>query len=143
MTLIWPPLNLWAVLVAGAATFFLGGLWYSALFGKTWIRLYGYTPEQLQAMKLARPPVVFFTVMILAYLLMATLMGFLIQWTGARTWLDGAAVGLVVWGMALAVALTDYITSAKKPGIYYIDCSYQLVYLVLTGIILTVWQNHT
>ena len=40
-------------------------------------------------------------------------------------------------------ALTDYITSAKKPGIYYIDCSYQLVYLVLTGIILTVWQNHT
>jgi hypothetical protein len=141
MTLLWPPLNLWAVLVAGVATFFLGGLWYSALFGKTWLSLYGYTPEQLAAMKKAKPPAVFFAIMVLAYLLMATLMGFLIHWTGARTWIDGALIGLVVWGIALAIALTDYITSPKKPGIYYIDCSYQILYLVMTGIILAVWRS--
>lgn len=139
MTLDWPPLNLWAVIVAAVATFLLGGLWYSALFGKKWVSLHGFTPEQLAEMKKARPPAVFFGIMILAYLLMATFMGFLVHWTGARTWHDGALVGLAVWGIALAIALTDYITSTKKPGVYYIDCSYQLLYLVMTGVILTVW----
>jgi len=140
MTLTWPPLNLWAVLVAGVATFLLGGIWYQALFGKLWVKLYGYTPEQVQAMQKARPPAVFFGTMFLAYLVMATAMGFLVYWSGAHTAMDGVVVGLAAWGVALAIALTDYITSTKKPGIYYIDCSYQLIFLVMTGIILAVWK---
>jgi hypothetical protein len=139
MTLSWPPLNLWAVLVAGVATLFLGGLWYTALFGKKWLAAHGYTPEQVQAMKNARPPAVFFGTMFLAYLLMATLLGFLVQWTGARGVLDGVAVALVVWGIVVAVALTDFITSTRKPAVYFIDCSFQLIYLVLTGVILAAW----
>ena len=140
MNLSWPPLNLWAVLVAGIATFLLGGVWYQALFGKVWVRLYGYTPEQVQAMQKSRPPAVFFGMMILAYLLMATVMGVLIHWCNAKTAVDGAVVGLAVWGVALALALTDYISSTKKPGIYCIDCSYQLIFLVMTGMILAVWR---
>lgn len=140
MNLSWPPLNLWAVLVAGIATFFLGGIWYQALFGKKWVALYGYTPEQVAAMQKSRPPHIFFGMMILAYLLMATVMGFLVYWAGAKTAMDGAVVGLAVWGVALAIALTDYISSTKKVGIYYIDCSYQLIFLVMTGVILAVWR---
>jgi hypothetical protein len=140
MTMSWPALNWWAILVAGVATFFLGGLWYQALFGKRWVKLYGYTPEQVQAMQKARPPAVFFGLMILAYLLMAFAMALIVHWTGAKTALDGAAVGLATWVVALAIALTDYISSTKKPGIYLIDCSYQLIFLIMTGVILAVWQ---
>jgi hypothetical protein len=140
MNLSWPPINLWAVLVAGIATFVLGGIWYQVLFGKTWVKLYGYTPEQVQAMQKARPPAVFFGIMILAYLFMATVVGILVYWCKAETALDGAIVGLVVWCVVLAIVLTDYISTTKKPGIYSIDCSYQLIYLVMTGIIQAVWK---
>jgi hypothetical protein len=35
MTLQPSAINYWAVLAAGLATFFLGGLWYTALFGSS------------------------------------------------------------------------------------------------------------
>jgi hypothetical protein len=140
MTLPWPPLNLWAVLAAGVATFLLGGIWYQALFGKAWVKAHGYTPEQIQVMQKARPPLVFFGTMILAYLLLATLMGYLVQWTGAQSWIDGVVLGLVVWGILVAVALTDYISSTKKPAVYFIDCTYQLCFLVMNGVILSIWR---
>src|ERR1700751_5857884 len=30
-------INYWAVLTAGLLTFFIGGLWYTALFGQQWV----------------------------------------------------------------------------------------------------------
>jgi Protein of unknown function (DUF1761) len=140
MTLHWPDLNLLAVIVAGLVAFFLGALWYTALFGKLWIKLNEYTPGQLMEMKKARPPVVFFGGMLLAYWLMATMMGFLCVWTKADTWLDGVCVGLVVWGIVQAVAITTYISSLKRKEVFMLDGAYQLCYLVLAGIILAVWK---
>jgi hypothetical protein len=140
MMLHWPELNLVAVIVAGLAAFFLGAVWYTALFGKLWVQLHGYTPEQMAAMQKARPPIVFFGSMLLAYWLMATLMGFLCVWTKADTWLDGAFVGIVVWGIVQAIAITTYISSNKRKEIFFLDGAYQFCFLVATGIILTVWK---
>ena len=69
--------NWWAVLTAGLATFFLGAVWYQALFGKLWLRLHGYTPADVAEMQKSRPPAVFFGTMIAAYLLMAAVMALL------------------------------------------------------------------
>lgn len=140
MTLPWPPLNLLAVIVTGVAAFLLGGIWYTALFGKLWIKLHGYTKEQVDAMQKARPPHIFFGTMLLAYWLMATLMGFLMYWIKATNWMDGAIVGLTVWGIVQAIALTTYISGDKRFGVYVLDGAYQLCFLVMTGIILAVWQ---
>ena len=140
MTLTWPPVNLLAVIVAGLATFFLGGLWYMALFGKLWVKMNGFTPEQVTAMQKARPPQVFFGTMLIAYLLMATMMAFLCLWIKADTWMDGVCVGLVVWGIVQSVALTHYIANDKRIEVYMIDGTYQLVYLLMTGILVTVWK---
>lgn len=140
MTLVWPQLNLLAVIVAGLATFFLGGLWYTALFGKLWVSLHGYTPEQVAAMQKARPPHVFFGTMLFAYWLLATMMGFLCIWAKAETWLDGIALGLVVWVLVQAIALTSYISSDKKFGVYLLDGAYQFCFLLMTGVIVSVWK---
>ena len=140
MTLVWPQLNLFAVLVAGLATFFLGALWYTALFGKLWIALHGYNPEKVAAMQKARPPQVFFGTMLFAYWLLATMMGFLCIWARTDSWLDGVALALVVWALVQAIALTSYISSDKRFGVYVLDGAYQLCFLVMTGIIVTVWK---
>jgi len=135
-----PDLNLVAVIVAGLAAFFLGAVWYTALFGKLWIQLNGYTPEQMAAMQKARPPVVFFGSMLLAYWIMATLMGFLCVWTKADHWMDGLCVGLVVWGIVQAIAVTTYISGTKRIEVFMLDGAYQLCFLVMTGVILAVWK---
>ena len=36
-------LNLWAILAATLSAFVLGGLWYSVLFGKAWMKANGFT----------------------------------------------------------------------------------------------------
>ncbi|MGH8285584.1 MAG: DUF1761 domain-containing protein [Steroidobacteraceae bacterium] len=42
-------INIWAVLTAAAATFIIGGLWYSPLlFAKAWQREAGVTDERLR-----------------------------------------------------------------------------------------------
>ena len=140
MTLNWPELNLLAVIVAGLAAFFLGAVWYTAIFGKLWVQLNGYTPEQIAAMQKARPPVVFFGSMLLAYWIMATLMGFLCAWVKADSWMDGACVGLVVWGIVQAIAVTTYISGNKRIEVFVLDGAYQLCFLVMTGVILAAWK---
>jgi hypothetical protein len=43
-------IDYWAVLVSAVATFLVGGLWYTALFGKQRTELLGYSDAVLQGM---------------------------------------------------------------------------------------------
>ena len=44
--------NVWAVILAGITYLIIGALWYSPLlFGKTWIRLNGFTDEDFKSNK--------------------------------------------------------------------------------------------
>lgn len=141
LTIPWGQINWMAVVVAGLATFFLGAVWYMALFGKLWQRLHGFSDEKVKQMQQARPPHIFFGVMIFSYLLMSLGVAVVIAWCGARTGLQGAEVGLVLWaGIAAAIGLTAWVASDKPFGVYAIDLSYQLIFLVMTGAILGAWH---
>ena len=41
-------INYFAVLVAALSAFLIGGLWYSFLFAKPWMKENGFTEEQLE-----------------------------------------------------------------------------------------------
>jgi hypothetical protein len=43
-------INLWAVLVAGATGFAVGGVWYAVLFRKPWMAMMGMTEESAAQM---------------------------------------------------------------------------------------------
>ena len=47
-------LNIWAILVATLASFALGALWYSVLFGKIWQREVGITDEDMKGANMAK-----------------------------------------------------------------------------------------
>jgi hypothetical protein len=141
MNLTLESINWLAVIVAALATFFLGGLWYTALFGKSWVRLHGYTEAQIAAMKQAKPPAVFFSVMIVSYLLVACIVAIIAGASGIESAVGGATLGLLLWfGFALAIGLTSYIASDKPFGVYAIDLSYQFVFLIMTGAIIGAWR---
>jgi len=134
-------INYWAVLVAALATFFLGGLWYTALFGKTWVKLQGYSEEKVKHMQQRRPPHIFFSGLIVCYLVIAFVMALLLTGYPNATALDGALFGGLVWlGPVACVAMTDYISTDKPFGIYLINQSYVLIFLVMMGAILGAWR---
>lgn len=133
--------NWLAVITAGIATFILGGVWYMALFGKTWQRLHGYSDDKVKQMQAAKPPPVFFGTMILSYLVLAAVIAILMSTFGIATLSGGIAFGALLWiGPALCIGATSWIASDRHIGVYVIDLSYQLCFLLMIGAILGAWH---
>jgi hypothetical protein len=134
-------INYLAVLVAGLATFMLGGLWYMALFGKLWAKLHGYSEEKMKEMQAKVPPPIFFGGMIVCDLVIALVMAILTSSLRVDTAAGGALLGFLIWlGPAAAIRMTSQLASDKPIGLYFIDISYQLIYLVMMGVVLAVWR---
>jgi hypothetical protein len=133
-------LNWLAIGTTTIATFMLGGLWYTAL-SKSWIEMHGYTPEQVTRMKQLRPPPLFFGGMIAAYFILSLVMAALVTNLVAPSLINGALLGFLLWlGIALPIAFTAWLASDKRAGVYVIDLSYQLIFLVMCGAILGAWR---
>jgi hypothetical protein len=133
--------NFAAVLVAGLVAFVVGAVWYTALFGKFWMRLQAYSDERMAAMKARRPMPMFLGIMFVAYLVLAFAIALLLTGIPERNAMTGAVVGAILWlGPAAAIGLTGHIATDRADGLYLIDVGCQLVYLVLMGLILGAWH---
>ena len=134
-------INWWAVIVAALATFFLGAVWYSALFGKLWIRMQGYTEEQVKQMQADLNPATFFGGMLVSYFLVAFVVAVLVTGMDLRSAVAGATLGLLLWlGLAAAIHMTGHLASNKPIGAFLIDTGYQLIYLVGMGALIAAWR---
>jgi hypothetical protein len=134
-------INYWAVLVAGLAAFFVGGLWYTALFGKLWVKLQGYSQEKIEEMRRRRPPPYFFGGMVICYLVMAWAMALVMTGYPESSALGGALFGGLVWlGPVACNAMTNFISTDKPFALVEIDQGFQLIHLVMMGAILGGWR---
>lgn len=132
--------NWLAVGASGVGVFFLGAAWYTALFGKVWPRVNGYSPEQLAAMQKKRPMAVFLGCMVVCYLVAAYAMAVLMStagWSGVHS---GIHAGLLAFVIVAAFRLTGHLASPKQIGAYFIDIGFDLVSLVAMGAILGGWR---
>ena len=133
-------INILAVIVAAIVTFVIGALWYSpALFGKQWIAAHGYTPEKMEAMRKGASKA--YGLSFLCYLVMAAAMAVLLRMTHIESVIGGAKLGFLCWvGFVANVGFTSQLFSDKHIKTYLLDAGYQLVYLVVMGLILSVWR---
>lgn len=130
-----------AVAVAGVAAFMLGGTWYSALFGKQWIRLQGWSDERVAEMKAKMSPAKFLAGQFACCLVLAATVALLVVTLNLRTVMEGACLGSILWlGPATAICLQGHLASGRHNGLYFIDTGYQFVCLVMQGIILAAWR---
>jgi surface polysaccharide O-acyltransferase-like enzyme len=135
--------NLWAVLVAGAATMPLGFLWYSPmLFANPWMKLMGYDPNDkakiAEMQKSAGPS---YLMSFIASILSAAVLAKIISIASNPSPLHGVKIGLVVWlGFVTTVQMTNALFSRQPAKLYAINTGFQLVCYLAMGAILGAWR---
>ncbi len=133
--------NILAVVVAAVATFLLGAVWYSpVLFAKQWMHAHGYTPEKVEDMK-KKGMVRAYAVAGVCYVVMAYVLALLASYTQAASFGQGLWLGFLAWlGFAATLGLTANMFSDKPVAVWVIDAGYQLAYLLVMGVIVSVWR---
>ena len=128
-------LNWLAILVATAAGFMLGGIWYGPLFGKAWMNAIDKSEEDIQPSP--TPFIVsFFTALITAIVLSA-----LIHNLGFTSVVDGVVLGLLVGVGFIATAMgSDSAFCGWGLPLFLIQSGYRITYSVIMGVILAAWQ---
>jgi hypothetical protein len=130
-------INWLAVVAAALSTFVVGGLWYSPLlFGKIWMRVNGFTEEQVKTFNKGRA---FVGAFLLALVMSANLAMFLADPKTTLLWgvTAGALAGIgwVAAGFAV-VALFEN----RSWSYILVNAGYQIVALVSMGAILGAWR---
>ena len=135
-----PVVNNVAVLVSGVVIFLLGGLWYSpVLFAKRWVALIGKSSEELRA-KAGNIPASYLFVFVCG-LATAWVMALVVGNFATATAIDGALIGALCWlGFAGATSFGTALFSGKPKALWLIDSGFNLVALVLAGVILAAWR---
>ncbi|MGE3181791.1 MAG: DUF1761 domain-containing protein [Phycisphaerae bacterium] len=124
-----------AIILAAVVAFVIGGIWYGALFGKTWPKLHGYEGEKLDAM--AKSQAKAFGIMFAAEVVMAIGLAILIGTFGIHSATGGAMLGFLLWA-AVGITETALQNAAHRKSLaaYAIDVGHQLLYLLAAGAII-------
>lgn len=129
-------LNWWAVLVAALANFMVGGVWYSVLFAKAWMKANGFTEETLKQGNTAR---IFGLSFLWSVVMSFNLAMFLNDKNTDTAW--GAAAGFLAGFGWVAMALFIIgLFERRKTSWMLINGGYATVSLVVMGVILGAWR---
>ncbi len=130
-------INLLAVLIAAIINMVLGALWYSpALFAKSWLTALGKTEEEIKKTSTG----LIYVVNTIGNLVLAYVLAHIVDYAQATTVVQGAQAGFWVWlGFLVPPLLTVYMFEMRNMKLYFIFIVYQLIALILEGIVLAIW----
>jgi hypothetical protein len=130
-------INWLAVLVASLAYFFLGAIWYSALFRNSWIKATGIVMNDdarkgIAAIMIASFITVVITCVGLAFFITRFRMG---------NWMTGCKVGLIAGICFSAATICNSYLYEKRPiALSAINSLYNIIGCIIAGIIIAIWK---
>lgn len=128
-------LNWLAIVVVALLAFAIGWPWYGPLFGKAWLAALGKTADEIQ------PSPKPFIISAVTTLITSFVMAVLIACLGIETWYDGALLGIAVGiGFIAASNVSDGAFCGWSWNLVVIQSGYRVVYSILMGIVLAIWQ---
>ena len=134
---MWEQINYPAVLVAAAAYWLVGALWYSPLlFARPWMMLTGVTEESARkSYKLN------FLWTFLLELVAAHGVACVLALMTAPGKLAGVGVAIALWGGFVATSSAiNSMFAGRSRKLWFIDNGYHLVGLSVAGLILGLWR---
>jgi hypothetical protein len=131
--------NYLAILACGVVYMIVGAFWYSPIiFGNLWLKVMGKSQEELKSMR--KGVWKSYLISFLGALVMAFVLSHIIDYAKADTIIEGLQCGLWVWiGFVITTSLGGVLFEGRPRGLYFIYNGYQLVSLLLMGMILAVW----
>lgn len=136
-------INYLAVLVAAVASMVVGFLWYGVLFMKPWMRMMGYTKENMGKMNMSANKAYmlqFVGSLVMAYVLAHALI-FASYYLDAEGVSAGVTAGFWNWlGFVAPVTLGVVLWENKPWKLWFINASNYLVALIVMGIIIAAWK---
>ena len=132
--------NLVAVLVAAIASMVIGFIWYGPLFGKTWMKLMGYDPKNMDMKKgmVKMYAIAFISSFIMAYVLFHSYI-FANAFYGIDKFTAGLMTGFWSWlGFVAPVQYGSVLFQGKSNKLFLINTGYQLVSLLVMGAIIAI-----
>lgn len=127
-------LNPWAVLVAAASAFALGGLWYGPLFLKAWARATGVDPSTPSPHR-GRTFALAFVLSLVAAAAMALAL------PAGIDALHGAGLGALIGLLFVATSFgINYAFASRPLLLWLIDGGYHVAQFTLYGAILGAWH---
>lgn len=130
-------LNYWAILVAAAAAFAIGALWYTLLFAKPWMAAMNKKPEELGNGTFALVANAF------NLILTAFVLSVIYHWYEPlrADWLVGLWTGFLVWGgFVFTTRFTGYLFEGQNLPLFLIDVGHMLVIYLVMGSIIGGWR---
>lgn len=132
--------NILDVLTAAVLVQVIGMIWYSpVLFGNSWSKLMGFgemTAAEVKKMKEDAKPA--YLGSFLSSVVMSTVMGVMIGFTGFNTPKEALLLGALCWlGFVATVTFTNALYTNRSLGVYMIDGGYQFVSFMVIPLILT------
>lgn len=137
------PINYLAVIASAVVMMGLGFLWYGPIFGKQWIALMGWTPEQVAA-GMQKSMTKNYVIMALGALIMSFVLAHSIVFAGSYLNVTGVSAGLQAgfwnWlGFIAPVTVGTVLWDGKPWKLWFLNAGYYLVGLLLIGVLLAVW----
>ena len=133
-------INYPAVLVATIVHFLIGGLWYGLFFSNKFVELIAWSPEKLKQME-NHNPAKELTIAFLSGLVLVYILAHFLQYTKARTSVDGIQTAFWLWlGFIATTQLATVVFEERKLGLYLINVGYQFVGCALAAVILVLWK---
>lgn len=130
-----PEINWLGALVAGIAGFVLGALWYSAVFGKVWMRDHGLSMEGPFRYPSWLPMLAAIGSSIVGAIVLSALLGPAPGVQAGVIW--GAAVGFLMIAPAIKM---NGLFAQDTPALVAIEAGYPAVQYTLMGLILGLWS---
>jgi hypothetical protein len=116
----------------------VGAMWYGPILGKLWMKQYGYTEEDLRK---DFNPGKTYSLAVLGHIVMALVVAYMISLTNAQTISEGFRISFSCWlGFIAATMFINNFFSRKTLTLFFIDSGYQIVNMVVFGIILVLWN---
>ncbi|HEX2607692.1 MAG TPA: DUF1761 domain-containing protein [Flavisolibacter sp.] len=131
-------LNWLSIVLSSIVYFLLGGIWYTVLFGKKWVRYQKIDLEDPNAKKDAG------RIMMISFLMMFLLnsgIAILIFRIQPVEILSGLKIGILTGVCFTACGISISYLYVKKPlALHLIDCGYHIIGNILSACILVNWQ---
>lgn len=137
-TEIFNHINWVSILVAGLAYFFLGAIWYTALFGKKWR---AFNPSVVNDPNAKKGAVSSMIVSLLLMFITSFGLFILAERFGIFGWMGGLKLGLVTGICFAATAIhISYIFEKRPLGLHLINGFYNIAGNILAAIIICYWR---